>query len=137
MSWPNHHLGRHYQKLYRTHNLRRRARETKTRIALLPGRLLGAGLGVHGNAIFHILPLQRRCDYRYTPQRGYRAGVAPCIPYLATGGDLLIAFLKNYRYGLPRFCAAALVAGSLSRTLRQGLAALNAQFMSAFTAAPL
>ena len=56
---------------------------------------------------------------------------------LGYGGDLLIAFLKNYRYGLPRFCAAALVAGSLSRTLRQGMAALNAQFMSAFTAAPL
>ena len=38
---------------------------------------------------------------------------------------------------MQRFCAAALVAGSLSRTLRQGLAALNAQFMSAFTAATL
>jgi hypothetical protein len=23
------------------------------------------------SAIFHILPLQRKCDFRYTPQRGY------------------------------------------------------------------
>ena len=46
------------------------------------------------NAIFHILPLQRRCNFRCTPQRGYRAGVAPCIPYLATGGNSSSHFKK-------------------------------------------
>ena len=46
------------------------------------------------NAIFHILPLQRRCDFRCTPQRGYRAGVAHCIPYLATGGNSSSHFKK-------------------------------------------
>jgi hypothetical protein len=58
-------------------------------------------------------------------------------PVPGYGGHLLIAFKKNYWYELPRFCAAALVAGNLSRTLRQGLAALNAQFMLAFATTPL
>ena len=48
-----------------------------------------------------------------------------------------ILFGVNAGHGMPRFCAAALVVGSLSRTLRQGLATLNAQFMPAFIAATL
>ena len=68
---------------------------------------------MHGNAIFHILPLQRRCDFRCTPQRGYRAGVAPCIPYLATGGSPHRILKK-----LP-VRAATLVRGCASRRQSQ------------------
>jgi hypothetical protein len=94
-------------------------------------------LGVHGKRdIPYFTPAAQMRFPLYptarVPRRRYTLYLV-----LGYGGDLLIAFLKNYRYGLPRFCAAALVAGSLSRTLRQGMAALNAQFMSAFTAAPL
>ena len=111
-------------------------------------------LGVHGNAIFHILPMilpapaECSADAIFAvleyPAAQRNAGTAQALHRVSRTwlnswlrGDLLSAFKKNYWYGLPHFCAAALVAGSLSRTLRQGLAAWNAQFMSAFTAAPL
>jgi hypothetical protein len=91
-------------------------------------------LGVHGNAIFHITPASQMRFPLYPAARVPRRRCTryPVPAYLATGGISSSHFLKITGTG----CHASVrlrwpqAGSSLSRTSRQGLAALNAQFIS-------